>query len=71
MLHEAAPELLTVREVAERLRCSEDTVRRRVAAGELPAVRTGAGPRTPLRVKATVLDQFIYGDPASPKAPSR
>lgn len=58
----AGPELLTVHEVAELLRCSEDTVRRRIGSGELPAVRTGTGPRTPLRVKATVLDQFIYGD---------
>jgi excisionase family DNA binding protein len=66
MLHEAAPELLTVHEVAERLRCSEDTVRRRIAAAELPAVRTGLGPRTPLRVKASVLDQFIYSDPEDP-----
>jgi excisionase family DNA binding protein len=60
-MHESAPELLTVHEVAERLRCSPDTVRRRIAAEELKAVRTGHGPRTPLRVRADELRTFIYG----------
>jgi len=36
-------ELLTVREVSGRLRCSEETVRRMIACGELAAVRVGRG----------------------------
>jgi excisionase family DNA binding protein len=32
-----APQLLTVREVADRLKLSEKSVRRRIASGELPA----------------------------------
>jgi excisionase family DNA binding protein len=36
-------EYLTVAEVAERLRCSEPTVRRRIRAGDLAAVRLGEG----------------------------
>ena len=40
----AAPgDLLTVAEVAELVRCSEPTVRRRIPAGELAAVRIGDG----------------------------
>jgi excisionase family DNA binding protein len=44
-----APQLLTVREVADRLKLSEKSVRRRIASGELPAVRLG-GRGTQLRV---------------------
>jgi hypothetical protein len=33
------PELLTVREVADRLKLSEKSVRRRIASGEVPAYR--------------------------------
>ncbi|MCC6830386.1 MAG: excisionase family DNA-binding protein [Thermoleophilia bacterium] len=36
-------ELLTVREVAGRLRCSEETVRRMIARSDLAAVRVGRG----------------------------
>jgi excisionase family DNA binding protein len=35
-------ELLTVAETMAKLRCSESTVRRLIATGELPAVRVGS-----------------------------
>ena len=35
--------LLTVAEVAQRLRCSEPTVRRRIREGQIPAVKLGEG----------------------------
>jgi excisionase family DNA binding protein len=39
---EAAGEILTASEVAERLRVSRETVRRLVAQGDLPVARVGA-----------------------------
>jgi excisionase family DNA binding protein len=57
------PQLLTVREVADRLKLSEKSVRRRIASGELPAVRLG-GRGTKLRVDERELDQYVYGDAA-------
>jgi excisionase family DNA binding protein len=57
------PQLLTVREVATRLKLSEKSVRRRIASGELPAVRLG-GRGTQLRVDERELDQYVYGDAA-------
>jgi excisionase family DNA binding protein len=57
------PQLLTVREVADRLKLSEKSVRRRIASGELPAVRLG-GRGTQLRVDERELEAFIYGDAA-------
>ena len=50
--------LLTVAEVAERLRCSEPTVRRRIHEGELPAHRLGEG-RSGLRVRAGELETWL------------
>jgi excisionase family DNA binding protein len=58
-----APQLLTVREVADRLKLSEKSVRRRIASGELPAVRLG-GRGTQLRVDERELDEYVYGDAA-------
>jgi len=46
-------ELLTVAEVARRLRQSQDTIRRKIAAGELEAVRLGE--HGPLRVPEEAL----------------
>ena len=48
-------QLLTVGEVALRLRQSERTVRDKIASGSLPAIRIGAGPRAPIRVRADEL----------------
>jgi prophage regulatory protein len=65
-----APQLLTVREVADRLKLSEKSVRRRIASGELPAVRLG-GRGTQLRVDERELDQYVYGDAARAPASKR
>ena len=56
---------MTVHEVAERLRVSPPTVYRRIAAGELPAVRLGAGPRAPLRVDDQELRAWLYAREAT------
>ena len=40
---EAPGDFLTIAEVAELVRCSEPTVRRRIKAGDLAAVRIGDG----------------------------
>ena len=51
--------LLTVDEVAERLRISKSSVYRRIEAGELPAVRLGTRARAPLRVHARELEHWL------------
>ncbi len=38
-------ELLTINEVADRLKCSRDTVHRLINRGELPTTRVGTRPR--------------------------
>jgi excisionase family DNA binding protein len=52
-------ELLTVTEVAERLRCSEPTVRRRIRDGQIPAVKLGQG-RSVIRIDADELADWLY-----------
>jgi excisionase family DNA binding protein len=49
---------LTTREVADRLGVSELTVRRRIAEGELPAVRLGHGRRA-LRIRPADLEAAL------------
>ncbi|CAN5319977.1 hypothetical protein BH18ACT12_BH18ACT12_23700 [soil metagenome] len=51
--------LLKVREVAQRLRISPWTVYRRIAAGEIPAIKLGTGKRAPLRIAEGELDQWL------------
>jgi excisionase family DNA binding protein len=43
-------EYLTVAELAEKLRCSEPTIRPRIASGELLAVKLGQGRNSAIRV---------------------
>ena len=50
---------LTVRETADLLAVSPLTVRRRIAGGELAAVRVGAGRRSPVRIPRGALDQLL------------
>jgi excisionase family DNA binding protein len=47
--------MLSTKEVAERLRCSEATIARRVADGTLPAVRIGRL----VRIREDVLEGMI------------
>jgi excisionase family DNA binding protein len=53
--------LLTVDQVAERLGVSRRTVERKIAAGEIPALRLG-GRRSPLRVDERELERWLYGE---------
>jgi hypothetical protein len=41
--------LWTARDLALRWRLSEKSIHRRALAGEIPALRLGAGPRAPVR----------------------
>lgn len=50
------PALLTVTEAAAYLRISRRTVYRRIADGDLPALRLG--PRRPLRILRMELERF-------------
>ena len=52
-------EYLTVAEVAELVRCSEPTVRRRIREGELPAVQLG-GPGSAVRVPRAGLEAWLW-----------
>jgi excisionase family DNA binding protein len=56
----AQTHLLKVSEVAVLLRQSERTIRDKIAAGDLAAVRIGSGPRAPIRVDAAELEAFIH-----------
>ena len=53
------PGSLTVSEVARALAVSPKTVRRRIASGELAAVRLGRGPRAPVRGSNPALERFF------------
>ena len=52
---EQRPRLLTIADAAVRLNLSEHTVRRRIASGELPAVRLGAL----IRIDPDDLEQWL------------
>lgn len=52
-------EFLTVNQVADLLRMSRGSVRRRIAAGELDVVRVGTGPRAPIRIASGDLADYL------------
>lgn len=59
------PRLLTRRAAADALACSESTVKRLVASGELPAVRVGGA----ARIRLDDLDAYVAGlDPTKASA---
>ena len=58
---EAASRLLTVREVAERTRLSERSIRGKIASGVLPAVQIG-GRYSAVRIDEQELNEYIYGE---------
>jgi excisionase family DNA binding protein len=60
--------LLTVAEVARLARVSERTVRRRIASGELPAIKVGTTPRAPVRIDPAELAAFVASHPAGEAA---
>jgi excisionase family DNA binding protein len=55
-LVESGESLLTVAEVAGFLRLHPNTVRAKIAAGEIPSLRLGAGPMAPLRIPRDQLE---------------
>jgi excisionase family DNA binding protein len=60
------PELLTVSEVAERLRVDDTTVRRWIKSGALDAILLPhRGKRQGYRVKKSTLDALIHGTAVS------
>ena len=66
--------LLTVQEVARILHVSDDTVRRQIKEGDLPAVRIGTTPqgRARLRVSSETLDRRLrelHGGAAAAQTP--
>jgi excisionase family DNA binding protein len=61
-------QLLTVGEVALRLRQSPRSVREKINAGEIPAVKIGSGPKAPIRVDAGELEAWLFSAGASPEA---
>ena len=67
--------LLTVQEVARILHVSDDTVRRQIKEGDLPAVRIGTTPqgRARLRISSETLDrrlQELHGGAAAAPTPT-
>lgn len=60
MTEPAQREWMTVAEIADQLRVSEETVRRWVRAGELPALNIG-GPKAGYRIRAADLEKFFQG----------
>ena len=62
----AQSRLLTVGEVALKLRQSPRSVRDKIAAGEIPAVKIGSGPRAPIRVDAAELERWLFSAGSPP-----
>jgi excisionase family DNA binding protein len=58
-MNAAESDLLTVQEVARRLRVAVSTVRRYLNAGKLDAIQLGADPWGPLRISAASLDEAL------------
>ena len=64
--HDRSREYLTVAEVADELRCSEPTIRRRIREGSLPAYHLGSA-GTAIRVPRTELIAWLRqsGEPSA------
>jgi excisionase family DNA binding protein len=62
---ERAQRLLTVAEVAERLRLSRWSVYRLIESGRVPAIRLGSGVMSPIRVSETELAEWLLGEDES------
>jgi excisionase family DNA binding protein len=56
------PGLMTVDEVAALLRCSGETVRRRIRDGEIPARRLGSAAHAPIRISRSELEAWLRPD---------
>ena len=51
--------LMSLEEVADTIGTSVVTVRRRIAEGQLAAIRLGDGPHAPIRVASSDLARFL------------
>jgi excisionase family DNA binding protein len=51
--------LLSLQEVALELRCSTDSVRRKIKRRELPVYRLGNGVSAPFRISRDDLDRYL------------
>jgi len=64
MTTRVAPQMLHIKEAAALLRCSPETVRRRVRAGQIPATRLGpAG--SAIRIPADALNAWLWAGPVT------
>jgi excisionase family DNA binding protein len=53
-------ELLTVREAAALAKQADGTIRRKIARGEIPAIRLGSSDRTPLRIPRAEFETWLF-----------
>jgi excisionase family DNA binding protein len=70
VLRKVERDLLRVDEVAARLDCNPESVRRLIRRGELPAVRLGSSDRAPFRVDRGELDRWLHEYPFHTRAVS-
>jgi excisionase family DNA binding protein len=57
--HDRASISPTVGEAALELRCSAPTIRRRIASGELPAVKLGSAPNAGIRIPRAAMERWL------------
>jgi len=56
-------DFLSVQEAAARLNVHPETVRRRIADGEIPAVRLGDAHNSPMRIPVDGLNAWLWAAP--------
>lgn len=64
-------ELLTITEIAERLRVKLTTARRLVNSGRIPSINLGFGKRKNIRVRVSDLEAFLNAEVESTKDEKR
>ncbi len=62
---QASPVLLTVPEVAAILREHVETIRERIRAGQIPAIRKGSGQRTSFLIHPADVEAYLATFPAA------
>ena len=65
MAHVATPRtFLTIAQVADELQLSRSTIKRKLAAGEIPFVKLGSGPKSAVRIDRAELEDWLFSAPA-------